>query len=372
MKTRLIRILGTVLSVFGVTTTANASDTGFCYNPTARDFSSRDTHDVVRYTIDTGNTWFVAWPNKEYKGSANTKPWSSGVAEFVAKKTFNGGIFYSFGLGPNLAYSGMPDLSGLCVLGVEPGDTAFDEMSGIAGRNICVMGGDGLTFYSAETGVFKYFGCCYTGYATTSSTGSGTGHDAVSWANCPCIYRKADGSGHYDSEYGEIITYEVVEQIRTYEFINCADGYYQETDENGNSTTVNNGFSSKTVFKIHPGFGWSTDFDFASADPCVIPGVGTANSFAYCKNNGCSQTGTNGWFGGYIVSACSTACPKSDSYVYGPPKGGKLVFADTVVSGASNITALISTVGQNSCKLASYIDTDSKGTITYDCNSTYK
>ncbi len=372
MKTRLIRILGTVLSVLGVTTTANAYDTGFCENPTRRGIGGiRDTHDVVKYTIDTGNTWYVAWPNNEYKGSANTTPWSSGVGEFVVKKTFSGGTFYSFGLGPNLAYSGMPDLSGLCVFGVEPGDTAFDEMSGIAGRNICVMGEDGLTFYSAETGVFKYFGCCYTGYATTS-TGSGTGSDvSVSLTNCPCIYREADGSGHYDSKYGEIITHEVVEQIRTYEFINCSRGYYQETDGGGYSTTVHTGFSGKTVFRIHPGFGWSTDFDFASADPCVIPGHGISSSFGYCKNNGCAETGTNGWFGGYIVGAC-IACPKSSSDVSGPPQGGELVFAETVAAGGSNISALISTVGQKSCKLASYNVTDSKGTINYSCNSTYK
>lgn len=377
MKTRLIRILGTVLSVLGVTTTANASNTGYCKNPTKRGSGNNNTHEVVKYTIDTGSAWYVAWPNKDYKGSANTMPWLGVSEEFVVKKTFDGNTFYSFGLGPVEAYREMPDLSGYCAYKVEPGVTAFDQMSGIiAGRNICVMGADMLTFYSAQTGVFKYFGCCYTGYiGTSASSGSSTGSGSsgysgtVSLADCPCIYREADISGKYDSDYGEIITHEVVEQVRTYEFINCSPGYYQPTDDNGKSTTVNSGYNGKTVFYIHPGFGWSTDFDFASADPCEIPDNGTSSGVVYCKNNGCTQTGTKGWFGGYVVGACR-ACPNSSSYVSGPPQGGKLVFAETVSRETGR--ALISTVGINSCKLASYTDTDSKGTIKYDCNSTYK
>lgn len=378
MKTRLIRILGTVLSVFGVTTTVNASNTGICKNPTKRGLSNYDAHEVVKYTIDTGSAWFVAWPNKDYSGDADTMPWGS-LSYFSLEKTFNGHTFYSIALEPSVAYTQMPDLSGYCGPAVEPGVTAFDLMTGtVAGRNICVKG-DSYTFYSAQTGVFGYFGCCYTGYITTgtstspdsSSTGSGSSgysEASVSLADCPCIYREADGSGHYDSDYGEIVTHEVVEQIRTYEFINCSPGYYQPTDANGNSTTVNSGYSGKTVFKIHPGFGWSTSFDYAAADPCEIPDNGTSNSIEYCKNNGCTQTETNGWFGGYVVGACR-ACPNSSSDVSGPTEYGELVFAETL-SGSG--LALFSTVGINSCKLDSYKVTDSNGTLEYDCNSTYQ
>ncbi len=376
MKTRFIRVLGTVLSVFGITSTANASVTGVCQNPSMRGYSSKVAHEVVKYTIDTGNAWFVAWPNKDYSGDADTMPWRE-LSRFSAEKTFNGRTFYGISLGPADAYTQMPDLSGYCAPAVKPGVDAFDEMSGIiAGRNICVKGADGLTFYSAETGVFAYFGCCYTGGITTStstSTGTGSGSSGnsgstVSLADCPCIYREADESGYYDGKYGEIITHEVVEQIRTYEFINCSPGYYQPTDDNGKSTTVNSGYNGKTVFKIHPGFGWYTSFDYADADPCVIPDNGTSNSIEYCKNYGCTQTESNGWFGGYIVGACK-ACPNSTSDVSGPTRLGRLVFAQTVSASGS---ALISTVGINSCKLASYEVTDSNGTIEYSCNSTYE
>lgn len=366
MKTRLIRILGTVLSVFGVTTTANASNTGVCKNPTKRGLYNNETHDVVKYTIESGSAWFVAWPNKDYSGDADTMPWDS-LTYFDARTTFNGQTFQSIGLAPVDAYTQMPAVSFHCALAVDPGVTAYDLMSGIiAGRNICVKGADGLTFYSAQTGVFSYFGCCYTGDITTST---GSGSSGYSLANCPCIYRDADSSGQYDSEYGKINTHEVVEQVRTYEFINCSPGYYQPTDDNGKSTTVNSGYNGKTVFKIHPGFGGNSNFDYASADPCVIPDNGTSNSVEYCKTSGCTQTETKGWFGGYIAGACR-ACPNSTSDVSGPTEYGELVFAETVAEGSNS--ALISTVGINSCKLASYEVTDSKGTSEYTCNSTYE
>ena len=376
MKTRLIRILGTVLSVFGVTATANAY-TGVCYNPTAKYSSTTlDTNAVVKYKIDTGAAWFVGWPNTDYTGAGHKNFGANVVVGFPVPTFFGGQRYYVIGVDPALAYENVPELAKYCAGGVSSGVTAADIISGLAAENLCAKGGDGHTFYAAQSGVFEYYGCCFTGAIGTGTSGTGTSDTSgyKTLEDCPCIYRKADESGRYDSSYGEIVTHAVIPQIRTYQFINCSDGYYQPTDSKGNSEIVRDTatYSGITIFNIHPGFGWSSYYDFTDAGPCVIPGVGTSDYGRYCKNDGCTETGTAGWFGGYSTSSCA-ACPNSSSDVSGPSQAGELVFASTVRENASSsVSGLISTLGINSCKLARYVVTDSKGTIVYSCDSTYK
>lgn len=388
MKTRLIRILGTFLSVFGINATTNVAvgADNVCYNPTKRSYKSDyTTNDIVTYTTDTGDAWFVGWPNPDYAGDADTGLWRNAGFDHVL--VFNGNKYRGVTMEPQNAYHKMPELSGYCALAVSTGYSMPDIMSGIKGAyNACVMGDDGITLYAAETGVFNYFGCCYSGNITIGTGSGSSGY--VLLKECPCIFRQADSNAQYSSSlYGNITVHPVIPEIRTYEFINCSPGYYQPVDSNGFSTSVYSGQTGKISFNIHPGFlPWgsvSDEYDWFRADPCVIPAI-QSDSMSYCSKAGCSVV-ENGWFGGYRIGNC-TACPNSSTDIpsYTGTLNAKLVFADTVGrqdgssssgysgSTASGIYALISTVGINSCKLASYEVTDSNGTIEYSCNSTYK